>query len=583
LNDFSALGVAQPLLKAIEELGFTEPTPIQTQVIPIFLQLKNDLIALAQTGTGKTAAFGLPIIQSIDVTKRDTQALILSPTRELCVQITSDLKNYAKYTDGVRISAVYGGASIVNQIREIRAGAHIIAATPGRLMDLMERKAIKLDNIRLLILDEADEMLNMGFKEDIEHILSFTPSEKITGLFSATMPEAIRSIAENYLENDPIEITVGAKNTAQRNISQQYALINGRDKYAALTRILDFNPDFYGIVFCTTKIETQEMADLLVQDGYSADCLHGDLSQPQRDKVMLRFRQRANRVLLATDVAARGIDVNDLTHVIHFSLPDDIENYTHRSGRTARAGKKGTSLALITPKDAFRLTQIERLAQFKFDKVLIPNAFEVRERKMASIIKHLANTEIEQDLFDQYVKIAMLELEKLDKKDLIMKMMTLELKKFPSDYLNSPDLNIEMPMRGNRNAARPATGGGNSRNAAPAGDVRLFINLGKKDRIRYDDMRAFVYKAAGVSGHSVRDIEMQDTGSYFVTDPANAVAIFQAFQHKKPLFKDRVARIDFADGKPPVVPAGGADAPAAPNSRPFNRGGNGRSSGPRRR
>jgi ATP-dependent RNA helicase DeaD len=570
LNAFSALGLAQPILKAIEELGFTEPTPIQEQVIPIFLELKNDIIALAQTGTGKTAAFGLPIIQSIDVTKRDTQALILSPTRELCVQIANDLKNYSKYTDGVRVSAVYGGASIVNQIREIRAGAHIIAATPGRLMDLMERKAIKLENIRLLILDEADEMLNMGFKEDIEHILSFTPSQKITGLFSATMPEAIRSIAENYLENDAVEITVGTKNMTQRNISHQFALVNGRDKYAALNRILDFNPDFYGIVFCTTKIETQEMADLLVQDGYSADCLHGDLSQPQRDKVMLRFRQRANRILLATDVAARGIDVNDLTHVIHFSLPDDIENYTHRSGRTARAGKKGTSLALITPKDSFRITQIERLAQFKFDKVLIPNAFEVRERKMANIIRHIANTEIEHDLFDQYVKIALLELEKLDKKDLIMKMMTLELKKFPSDYLNSPDLNMEMPVRGARNGART---GGTAR-TAPSGDVRLFINLGKKDRIRYDDMRAFVYKAAGVSGHNVRDIDMQDTCSFFVTDATNAVAIFQAFQQKKPMFKDRTARIDFADGKPPVVPpaggGGGTDASRPPfrsNSR----------------
>ena len=346
MQSFSDLGLSQPILEAIETMGFITPTPIQEKVIPSLLVNARDLIALAQTGTGKTAAFGLPILQNIDPNNHFTQALIISPTRELCMQIANDLAKFSKNLRSISVVAVYGGSSILKQIKDIKRSAQIIVATPGRLMDLMERKVIKLNNINTVVLDEADEMLNMGFREDMEAILAQTPEDKITGLFSATMSPDIRKIANTYLKN-PAEITIGKKNAAQQNISHQYSVVQAKDKYTALKRIIDFHEDFYGIVFCTTKAETQELSDHLVRDGYSADCLHGDLAQAQRDKVMHRFRHKAIKALLATDVAARGIDVKNITHIIHYHLPDDIENYTHRSGRTARAGQKGISIALL--------------------------------------------------------------------------------------------------------------------------------------------------------------------------------------------------------------------------------------------
>ncbi|HNF72719.1 MAG TPA: DEAD/DEAH box helicase, partial [Chitinophagaceae bacterium] len=370
MQEFANMGLQQALIDAVSELGFETPTEIQEKAIPVFLRRETDLVALAQTGTGKTASFGLPILHHLNVASRFPQALVIAPTRELCLQITNDMKNYSKYLKGVHIVAVYGGSSISTQIRELKSGAQIVVATPGRLIDLLDRKALKLDQVNTVVLDEADEMLNMGFQEDIETILAQTPSEKITGLFSATMPKAIRQIASQYL-NETVEVSAGKKNCAKADIQHQYAVVHAKDKLAALKRIIDFNESFFGIVFCTTRIETQEISDTLMKAGYNADCLHGDLSQQQRDKVMARFRRRNIKVLCATDVAARGIDVNDITHVIHYHLPDDIENYTHRSGRTARAGKKGISIALLHIREAYKLHQIEKMAGVKFEKFLI--------------------------------------------------------------------------------------------------------------------------------------------------------------------------------------------------------------------
>ena len=350
MNPFSTLGIRHDIVNAIAELGFENPTPIQEQAIPVLLSGSNDFVGLAQTGTGKTAAFGLPLLELLDFEKNHPQALILCPTRELCLQITNDINNYAKNVKNVNVVAVYGGANISDQLRQIRRGVQIVVATPGRMLDIINRKAIDFSEVRYVVLDEADEMLNMGFQEDIDQILSTTPEDKKTWLFSATMPTEVRRIAKKYMDN-PFELTMGTKNTGNVNIDHEYYVVRARDKYAAFKRIVDFNPEIFGIVFCRTKIETQDIAESLIKDGYNADALHGDLSQQQRDKVMKRYRERSLQLLIATDVAARGIDVNDVTHVINYSLPDEVENYTHRSGRTARAGKSGVSISIINSQE----------------------------------------------------------------------------------------------------------------------------------------------------------------------------------------------------------------------------------------
>ena len=584
---FSQLGLAQPLLQAIEELGFESPTPVQEQTIPLFLAKQNDILALAQTGTGKTAAFGLPLIQHINPKLKLPQALVLSPTRELCMQIATDLKNYGKYVPSLEIATVYGGASIVAQIREIRDGAQIIVATPGRLMDMIERKAVNLSEIQYLILDEADEMLNMGFEEDVKHILSFCPEDKFVGLFSATMPSEIRHIANNYLRN-PSEVSVGRKNAVQSNIEHKFSVVHLEKKYDALKRLLDYYTDFYGIIFCATKIQTQEISDLLVRDGYPADCLHGDLSQPQRDKVMNHFRHKAVKILLATDVAARGIDVNNLTHVLHYQLPMDTESYTHRSGRTARAGKQGISLAIILPRDNQKIQQLEKRIQTKFEYLAIPLAHEVRERKLAHFANTIALAEIDEHAAqDQVVMNGIEELEKLDKKELILKILSLELRRFSKEYLQSPDLNAfknGVPTNDSRRTTRGSdrdsvsstaysrnsessresgsysrrNDGDNRRNDGDNrrndGDSRrsegesrrMFVNIGSVDKIRYDEMREFFYKNTGVNGKKIREIEMKDTYAFFETDPQSAEQIFQAFKQTPVELKGRNLRVDFA-------------------------------------
>ncbi|MBK7810335.1 MAG: DEAD/DEAH box helicase [Saprospiraceae bacterium] len=579
MNPFLELGVEPRICKAIEELGFENPTDIQLKAIPIFLSQSSDLIALAQTGTGKTAAFGLPILQNIQTENKGTQALIISPTRELCMQIASDLKKYAKHLPSISIVAVYGGSSITMQIKDIRKSAQIIVATPGRLIDLIERKVIKLQDINTVVLDEADEMLNMGFREDMETILAETPDEKITGLFSATMSPEIRKIAATYL-NNPTEVTIGKKNTAQQNISHQYAVVQARDKYTALKRIIDFHEDFYGIVFCTTKAETQELSDHLVRDGYSADCLHGDLAQAQRDKVMHRFRHKAIKALLATDVAARGIDVKNITHIIHYHLPDDIENYTHRSGRTARAGQKGISIALLHIREAYKLHHIEKLAGVKFERYLIPNGEQVVHARLKSFIDLFKSQENDANLVPKFKNEWIWPLMEMEKEELVQKLIGAELLRMGINYTDSPDINVDETARqsrsdGGRNdkwdskrsGSSARTGrsdrsdrsgrsdrsdrSGRSDRSDRGGRTsqgndkmhRLFINVGKKDGMKYDEIRELIFKHTRVSGRAVRDIEMKGVYSFFVTDADSAE---QMKKMKNAVYNGRPLRIDLA-------------------------------------
>lgn len=545
MTSFNELGLHEQLLTAITEMGFTTPTEIQQKAIPVFLNRETDLVALAQTGTGKTAAFGLPILHHLDLGNKHTQALIISPTRELCMQITNDLKNYSKHMRGVRIVAVYGGASITAQVRDIRTGAHIIVATPGRLIDLLDRKAVKIDQIQTVVLDEADEMLNMGFQEDVEKILQQTPDEKITGLFSATMPREIRNIASKYLK-ESVEVSAGKKNSASADITHQYAVVHAKDKLSSLKRIIDFNEDFFGIIFCTTRIETQEISDALVKHGYNADCLHGDLSQQQRDKVMGKFRKRTIKILCATDVAARGIDVNDITHVIHYHLPDDIENYTHRSGRTARAGKKGISIALLHIREAYKLHQIEKMAGMKFEKFLIPKGDEIISKRIQQFIAQFADADFKPNHNITLTNEQIYPLMQMSKEELVERIVASELNKIDSQYMSTDDLNVTEGSKSGRSSERSRSdsgrdsgrerSGGNSasrRDKFSSGEatVRMFINLGKKDNLRYDEMREMIFAATKVSGHNIKDIEMKGVYSFFETDKKSAERIMEGFHN----------------------------------------------------
>ncbi|HMN33032.1 MAG TPA: DEAD/DEAH box helicase [Chitinophagaceae bacterium] len=545
-ENFNELGLHEQLLLAIQELGFEHPTEIQQKAIPVFLKREKNLLALAQTGTGKTAAFGLPILHNLDLQNKSTQALIISPTRELCLQITNDLKNYSKFQKGLNIVAVYGGSSISNQIKDIKRGAQIIVATPGRLIDLLDRKAVKLNQIETVVLDEADEMLNMGFQEDMETILSQTPDEKITGLFSATMPKEIRNIANQYL-NDAVEVSVGKKNTASADITHQYAVVQAKDKFAALKRIIDFNDDFFGIIFCTTKIQTQEISDALMKAGYNADCLHGDLSQQQRDKVMGKFRKRVIQVLCATDVAARGIDVNNITHVIHYHLPDDIENYTHRSGRTARAGKKGTSIALLHVREAYKLHQIERLAGVKFERFLIPKGEEIIDKTILNYLQNIVDFDQEESSPIEIKNKWKAKLYELSHEQLIQNVISLKLAHVDVNYSSQEDLNIEESSKSSKEKSKSSSSnfGKGERYRNDKSSTRMFVNLGKKDNLRYDELREFIFKTSKVSGHHIKDIEMKGVYSFFETDENSAQRILESFK-RNISYKDRNVRIQIA-------------------------------------
>ena len=494
---FEELGVSAPLLRAIEELGYEHPMPIQTQVIPVILGHTEagegrDVVGLAQTGTGKTAAFGLPVLQSVSVRYFEPQALVLAPTRELCLQIASDLQDYAKYLKGMTILPVYGGSSIGSQISALKRGVHVVVATPGRLIDLMNRGAVSLTKVKTLVLDEADEMLNMGFQEDIETILEGIPSDHRTMLFSATMPKAIAEIAKKYL-NDPVEVTIGHKNEGSANVNHVYYLVHAKDKYVALKRIVDFYPNIYGIIFCRTKLDTQEIAKNLMDEGYNADALHGDLSQEQRDLVMRKFRTRHLQLLVATDVAARGLDVDDLTHVINYGLPDDIEVYTHRSGRTGRAGKKGTSICIVHIKERRKLNDIERIIKKPFEKGMIPTTERIIEKQLFGLADRLEKVDVQEEEVAKYLDPVLKKLGWLSAEDLVKRIISLEFNRMLEFYKGSENLDIpeerkprEKNARGNRaddsRARKSAAAEGKTVQAEP-GYTRIFINLGKRDGI----------------------------------------------------------------------------------------------------
>lgn len=476
---FQEAGIAPELIKAIEELGFTSLMPVQDQVIPQILKSDIDIIALAQTGTGKTAAFGLPVLQKTDKRINNVQTLILSPTRELCIQIADDLMDFAKYMDDIRIVPVYGGASIDTQIRALKKGAHIVVATPGRLVDMIERRAIKLDNVRVVVLDEADEMLTMGFSESIEAILSKVPKQRSTYLFSATMPLEIARIAKKYM-NSPKEIQVGHKNAGADNIKHICYAVHAKDKYATLKRIVDYTPNIYGIVFCRTRRDTQEIADALIADGYNSEPLHGDLSQSQRDSVMAKFRSKKLSFLVATDVAARGIDVNDLTHIINYNLPEDTDSYNHRSGRTGRAGKTGVSIAIINMKEKFRIKQIENKIGKEFIWKKVPNGAEVCEKQLFHLIEKIEHIEIEHDEIEPFLPMIYKKLGWLEKEDLIKRLVSVEFNRFLQYYRDAPDLNQrDVYETKDRNSGRRER---ETRGNEYEGDFsKLFVNVGRTD------------------------------------------------------------------------------------------------------
>lgn len=537
MNPFSTLGIRHDIVNAITDLGFENPTPIQEQSIPVLLTGSNDFVGLAQTGTGKTAAFGLPLLELIDFTKNYPQALILCPTRELCLQIASDLNNYAKNLSDVHIVAVYGGASISDQLRQIKRGVQIVVATPGRMLDIINRKAINFSEVSYVVLDEADEMLNMGFQEDIDTILSTTPDEKKTWLFSATMPSEVRRIAKKYM-TDPVELTMGKQNTGNVNIDHEYYVIRARDKYAAFKRIVDFNPEIFGIVFCRTKIETQEIAEALIKDGYNADSLHGDLSQQQRDKVMKRYRDRNLQLLIATDVAARGIDVNDVTHVINYSLPDELENYTHRSGRTARAGKSGVSISLINSKELGKIRQIERAIGKKFTKVEVPGGFDVCEKQLFALVHRVHQVEVNESQMESYIPRIMDEFKEMDKEEIIKRFASLEFNRFLDYYKNAPDLNAPVgDERGERTERF-------SRTSSRGDYTRLFINLGSVDEFTRGDMLGFICNNAKINGKSIGKIDLKGVYTFFEVENAVADQVQENF--KSVDFNGRKVRIELA-------------------------------------
>jgi ATP-dependent RNA helicase DeaD len=527
MNKFEALGFNNAIVKAVTELGFENPTPIQEKVIPVLLEGNTDLVALAQTGTGKTAAFGLPLTHLIDFESKDTQAVIICPTRELCMQITRDLQSYTKYINGANIVAVYGGASIDNQSRDIKRGAQIVVATPGRLCDMIDRRRVNFSNVRFAVLDEADEMLNMGFKEDLDTILSQTPEEKNTWLFSATMPDEVLRISKNYMEK-PVEITAGTKNSGNDNIEHIYYVVQARDKYAALKRIADSNPDIFAIVFCRTRIETQEIADALIKDGYGADSLHGDLSQQQRDHVMKRYRSRSLQMLVATDVAARGIDVNDVTHVINYNLPDEIENYTHRSGRTARAGKKGVSICIINMKEVGKIRIIERIIKKKFTQGTIPTGFEACEKQLFSLVKKIHNVEVNEEAIEAYLPSIYEELKDLTREDIIKRFVSTEFNRFLDYYKNAPDLNASS----SRDRERSST----------PGITKLFINLGELDSLDKNTMKEYISEVSGVDATSIVNIEVKSSFS-FIEVKTEAAEIIQG-TFKTARYNNRNVRIE---------------------------------------
>ena len=533
MKTFEELGVSEEIRKAIDELGFEQPMPVQEEVIPYLLGNRNDVIALAQTGTGKTAAFGIPLLQRINIESKETQAVVLSPTRELCLQIADDLKDFGKYLPHLHIAAVYGGASIETQIKQLRRGVQIIVATPGRLIDLMHRGKAKLENVHNVVLDEADEMLNMGFQECITEILTDVPEDRNTLLFSATMSREVERVAKGYL-HDYKEIVVGSRNEGAENVNHIYYMVNAKDKYLALKRLVDFYPKIYGIVFCRTKVETQEVADKLIKDGYNAESLHGDLSQQQRDLTMQKFRSHLTQLLVATDVAARGLDVNDLTHVINYGLPDDVENYTHRSGRTGRAGKKGTSLSIIHTRERSKVRNIEKIIGKEFVDGTLPSAEEICKKQLFKTMDSILKTDVDEEQIAPYVADIKRQFEYIDKEDIIKKIVTVTFGRFLDYYKNAPEIEKPSTSRSKGGDGRGSRGEGKGyreRSRGPrqaeAGFTRLFINLGKTDGFYPGEVMQFINKH--VQGRQeVGHIDLLQKQSYVEVPEKDAKKVMNA-------------------------------------------------------
>lgn len=528
MKTFEVLGVSPEIRKAIEELGYENPMPVQEEVIPYLLGNGNDVVALAQTGTGKTAAFGLPLIQKIDVKNCVPQALVLCPTRELCLQIAGDLTDYSKYITDLKILPVYGGSSIDSQIRSLKRGVHIIVATPGRLIDLMERKVAQLATIRDVVMDEADEMLNMGFTDSINAILENIPQDRNTLMFSATMSPEIARIAKTYL-HEAKEITIGTKNEGSKNVNHVAYIVHAKDKYLALKRVVDFYPQIYGIVFCRTRKETQEIADKLIQDGYNADSLHGELSQAQRDLVMQKFRQRHLQLLVATDVAARGLDVNDLTHVINYGLPDDTESYTHRSGRTGRAGKTGISIAIINLREKGRMKEIEHIIKKKFEVSVLPSGQEICQQQLIKVIDDIEKVKVNEEEIETFLPGIYRKLDWLDKEDLIKRVVSLEFNRFLDYYKNAPE--IEQPKANEKKSEAKESRKGDKEKVgrkAEKGYTRLFLNLGKTDGFYTNQIIDLVNRNLRKERIQIGRIDLMQNFSFFEVIQEQAPQVLKA-------------------------------------------------------
>ncbi len=593
---FEELGLKSEVLKSLQELGFTTPTPIQQEAIPHLLGEESDFVGLAQTGTGKTAAFGLPLVNRIDASMKVPQGLIICPTRELCLQIAKDLESYSTHLR-IHVVAVYGGTDIRTQMKDIKRGANIIVATPGRLCDLINRKAITLGEVETVILDEADEMLNMGFKEDIDAILSQTPDHKNVWLFSATMPKEVANIAKNYMEN-PLEVSIGHKNQTNENIDHIYFMVKERDRYRALKRLIDFNPNIYGLVFCRTRRETAEVAEKLGKEGYSAEPLHGDLSQAQRDRVMDRFRSKSIQLLVATDVAARGIDVDDITHVINYNLPDEIENYTHRSGRTARAGKKGESLVLINTREANKIKILEGKIRTTFVEGAIPSAQEICEIQLMKLIDSVITTKVREDDIQEFLPLIMREFDGLSKEEIVKQFISAEFNRFIDYYERAGDLNAHAEKgkedkfgRGGRNNDRAERGdrggrgndrssGGGRRDRDDSNKTRFFVNLGKRDGLNPGGLLRVACDSTGLQSSSFGRIDILSSYSFFEADNALAAKIVEKvngadFEGKTLSVEITKGKSDGSDGAgggdPKRSSSGSGNRRAASNPRPGGR------------
>jgi len=536
MKSFEDLGIEKSIIKAIEELGFDNPMPVQEKIIPLLIENDSkDIIGLAQTGTGKTAAFGIPIIQKSKGKPKKVRHLILSPTRELCLQIADDLRDYARYKENVRITAVFGGSSIEKQITTLKKGVHIVSATPGRLVDLINRNRIDISEIETLILDEADEMLNMGFRDELDAIIDQTPKERKTLLFSATMPKEVLAMTKKYM-NSPTEITIGKRNIGAENVNHQMYIVHAKDRYLALKRIVDFHPEIYGIVFCRTRRETQEVAEKLIKDGYNADSLHGDLSQVQRDSVMGKFRIKHLKLLVATDVAARGLDVDDLTHIINYNLPDELEIYTHRSGRTGRAGKSGNSVVIANLREKHKIKLIEKQVGKTFEYMTVPLGKEVCKKQLFHLIDRMEKVTVDHTQIDSFLPEIMKKLEWLDREELIKKFVSVEFNRFSDYYKNSPDLNKPSKQRREKGSR------GTSENMS-----RFFINLGKTDDLKPTSVIGLIKDYSGNKEIEIGEIEIKQNFSFFETESEYEAILIKVLNKKD--FNGRKIVLEIASSK----------------------------------